>query len=48
VAALWAVAALAVIGGKGVLRFVSIRTVRFVTAGLLVVLAGYAGWQALR
>ncbi len=47
-AALWAVAALAVIGGQGVLRFVSIRTVRFVTAGLLVVLAGYAGWQAVR
>ena len=45
---LWAVAALAVIGGQGVLRFVSIRTVRFVTAGLLVLLAGYAGWQAVR
>ncbi len=44
--ALWAVAALAVIGGQGVLRFVSIRTVRFVTAGLLVALACYAGWQA--
>ncbi|MGO9343259.1 MAG: TMEM165/GDT1 family protein [Acidimicrobiales bacterium] len=47
-AALWAVAALAVIGGQGMLRFVSIRTVRFVTAGLLVALAGYAGWQAFR
>lgn len=46
--ALWAVAALAVIGGQGVLRFVSIKTVRFVTAGLLVALAGYAGWQAVR
>jgi putative Ca2+/H+ antiporter (TMEM165/GDT1 family) len=48
VAALWAVAALAVIGGRGVLRFVNIRTVRFVTAGILVVLAAYAGWQAVR
>jgi putative Ca2+/H+ antiporter (TMEM165/GDT1 family) len=48
VLALWAVAALAVIGGQGVLRVVNIRTVRFVTAGLLVVLAGFAGWQALR
>ena len=47
-AALWAVAALAVIGGQGILRFVSIMTVRFVTAGLLVLLAGYAGWQAIR
>jgi putative Ca2+/H+ antiporter (TMEM165/GDT1 family) len=47
-AALWAVAALAVIGGRGVLRFVNIRTVRFVTAGILVALAGYAGWQAVR
>lgn len=48
IAALWAVAALAVIGGRGVLRFVNIRTVRFVTAGILVALAGYAGWQAVR
>ncbi len=47
-AALWVVAALAVIGGQGILRFVSIRTVRFVTAVLLVCLAGYAGWEALR
>lgn len=47
IAALWAVAALAVIGGRGVLRFVNIRTVRFVTAGILVALAGYAGWQAV-
>src|SRR5450759_957142 len=36
------------IDGQGVLRVVNIRTVRFVTAGLLVVLAGFAGWQALR
>jgi putative Ca2+/H+ antiporter (TMEM165/GDT1 family) len=48
VSALWTVAALAVIGGQSVLRFVSIRTVRFVTAGLLVILAGYTGWQAIR
>jgi putative Ca2+/H+ antiporter (TMEM165/GDT1 family) len=48
VLALWTVAALAVIGGQSVLRVVNIRTVRFVTAGLLVVLAGFAGWQALR
>ncbi len=46
--ALWAVAALAVIGGQGILRVVNIRTVRLVTAAILVGLAGWAGWQALR
>jgi putative Ca2+/H+ antiporter (TMEM165/GDT1 family) len=48
VLALWTVAALAVIGGQGLLRFVNIRTVRFVTAGLLVLLAGVVGFPALR
>jgi len=48
VLALWTVAALAVIGGQGLLRFVNIRTVRFVTAGLLLLLAGVVGFQALR
>jgi putative Ca2+/H+ antiporter (TMEM165/GDT1 family) len=48
VLALWAVAALAVIGGQSVLRVVNIRTVRIITAVVLVALAGWAGWQALR
>ena len=48
VLAMWVVAALAVIGGKSVLRFVNIATVRVVTAVVLVGLAGFAGWQALR
>jgi Ca2+/H+ antiporter, TMEM165/GDT1 family len=48
VLALWAVAALAVIGGQSVLRVVNIRTVRVVTAVVLVALAGYASWEALR
>jgi len=48
VLALWAVAAVAVIGGQSLLRFVNIRTIRIVTAVILVVLAGLAGWQALR
>jgi Ca2+/H+ antiporter, TMEM165/GDT1 family len=48
VLALWTVAALAVIGGQSLLRVVNIRTVRFVTAGLLLALAGYTGWLALR
>ena len=46
--ALWVVAALAVIGGQGILRVVNVRTVRIVTAAILVGLAGWAGWQALR
>jgi Ca2+/H+ antiporter, TMEM165/GDT1 family len=46
--ALWAVAGLAVIGGQSLLRFINIKTLRIVTAVVLVVLAGVAGWQALR
>jgi len=42
------VAALAVIGGQGLLRFVNMRTLRFVTAGVLVVLGGIVAWQALK
>jgi putative Ca2+/H+ antiporter (TMEM165/GDT1 family) len=48
VAALWAVAAIAVIGGQGLLRFVDIATVRRITVVVLVALAAYAGWSALR
>jgi putative Ca2+/H+ antiporter (TMEM165/GDT1 family) len=48
VAALWVVGALAVIGGQGLLRWVDIRTVRRITAGVLVALAGYATWSAVR
>jgi Ca2+/H+ antiporter, TMEM165/GDT1 family len=45
VLALWAVAAVAVIGGQSLLRFVNIRTIRIVTAVILVVLAALAGWE---
>jgi putative Ca2+/H+ antiporter (TMEM165/GDT1 family) len=48
VAALWAVAGLAVVGGQSLLRFVNIRTVRLVTAVVLVGLAGFAAWEAIR
>ncbi|HEX3542188.1 MAG TPA: TMEM165/GDT1 family protein [Acidimicrobiales bacterium] len=48
VAALWAVAAIAVIGGQGLLRWINIATVRKVTAVVLVVLAAFAAWTALR
>src|SRR5581483_6065285 len=44
--ALWAVAAIAVIGGRGLLRRLDIRTVRRVTAVVLFVLAGLAVWSA--
>jgi putative Ca2+/H+ antiporter (TMEM165/GDT1 family) len=46
--ALWAVAGLAVVGGQSLLRFVNIKTVRLVTAVVLVALAGLATWDALR
>ncbi len=45
-AALWAVAAIAVTGGSGLLRWVSIGRVRRVTAVILVCLAAYAAWSA--
>jgi Ca2+/H+ antiporter, TMEM165/GDT1 family len=46
--ALWTVAGLAVIGGQSLLRFINVKTLRIVTAVVLVTLAGVAGWQALR
>ncbi|HET9078336.1 MAG TPA: TMEM165/GDT1 family protein [Acidimicrobiales bacterium] len=48
IAALWAVAAIAVTGGNALLRWVSIRRVRQLTAVVLVVLAAYAAWTAVR
>jgi putative Ca2+/H+ antiporter (TMEM165/GDT1 family) len=42
------VAAVAVIGGQGLLRFINIKTLWIVTAVVLVALAGFAGWEALR
>jgi putative Ca2+/H+ antiporter (TMEM165/GDT1 family) len=48
VAALWLVAALAVVGGQGLLRWVPVANVRKATAAVLVVLALVAAWSALR
>ena len=48
VVALWAVAAIAVVSGQGVLRYVNIATVRRVTAVILVALAVWAFWSAVR
>jgi putative Ca2+/H+ antiporter (TMEM165/GDT1 family) len=46
--ALWAVAALAVIGGQSLLRFVDIKTVRIATAVVLLGLSGWAIWEAVK
>jgi Ca2+/H+ antiporter, TMEM165/GDT1 family len=48
VAALWAVAALAVVGGQSLLKVINIRTVRIVTAVVLFALAGFSAWEAVR
>jgi putative Ca2+/H+ antiporter (TMEM165/GDT1 family) len=36
------------VGGQSLLRFINIKTVRLVTAVVLVALAGLATWEALR
>jgi Ca2+/H+ antiporter, TMEM165/GDT1 family len=46
--ALWAVAGIAVLGGQALLRFVDVPTIRKVTAGVLVALAGYSIYLASR
>ncbi len=46
--ALWSVAGLAVAGGQSVLKWVKVSTVRRVTSGVLVLLAGYSAWSAVR
>jgi putative Ca2+/H+ antiporter (TMEM165/GDT1 family) len=47
VLALWTVAAIAVVGGQGLLRYISVRTVRRVTGVLLAALAIYAVVHAI-
>jgi putative Ca2+/H+ antiporter (TMEM165/GDT1 family) len=46
--ALWAVAAVAVLSGQTLLRFISVTTIRRVTAVVLVALAGYSTYLAVR
>lgn len=48
VVALWLVAAIAVASGQTLLRFVKVSTIRKVTAVVLVLLAGYSIWSAVR
>ena len=47
VVALWAVAAVAVIGGSSLLRLISVRTLRLVTAVILLGLAAYSTVTAI-
>lgn len=46
-AALWSVAALAVVSGQGLLRYVSMVVVRRITGVVLLLLAAVAAWSAL-
>jgi putative Ca2+/H+ antiporter (TMEM165/GDT1 family) len=46
--ALWAVAALAIVGGKTLLKFLDVVTIRRITAVVLTGLAAYTAWLALR
>jgi putative Ca2+/H+ antiporter (TMEM165/GDT1 family) len=45
--ALWAVAAIAVTTGTGILRYVNVRTVRVLTGAVLVLLATYTATKAI-
>ncbi len=47
VLALWTVAAIAVVSGQGLLRFVKISVVRRITGVVLLALAAYAAWSAI-
>lgn len=47
VLALWAVAGIAVLGGRGLLRVINVTLIRAGTSVLLAGLAGYAAWTAL-
>jgi putative Ca2+/H+ antiporter (TMEM165/GDT1 family) len=46
--ALFAVAAIAVVGGQALPRFVNIATIRKVTAVVLLALAAFSLWTAVR
>jgi putative Ca2+/H+ antiporter (TMEM165/GDT1 family) len=46
--ALWAVAGIAVASGQTLLRFINVTTIRKITAGVLVALALYSAFEAIR
>jgi putative Ca2+/H+ antiporter (TMEM165/GDT1 family) len=45
---LWAVAAVAVTSGQGLLRYLPLSRIRYITAAVLVVLAGLSAYSAIR
>jgi putative Ca2+/H+ antiporter (TMEM165/GDT1 family) len=47
-AALWTVAAVAVVSGQGLLKVLNLGTIRFVTAAILLALGVYAAVTAAR
>lgn len=48
VLALWAVAGIAVVSGQTLLRYLNVSTLRKITAGVLLVLAAYSAYLAIR
>ena len=48
IVALWLVAAIAVASGQTLLRFVNVATIRKITAAVLVALAAYSAYSAIR
>jgi putative Ca2+/H+ antiporter (TMEM165/GDT1 family) len=48
VLALWSIAALAVMSGQGLLRFLPLRLIRYITAAVLLVMAALTVYSALR
>jgi Ca2+/H+ antiporter, TMEM165/GDT1 family len=47
-AGLWFVAGVAVIGGQSLMRFINVKTLRYITAVALVGLAAFEAWEAAR
>ena len=47
-AALWAVAGIAVVGGQSLLKVINVKTLRIVTAVVLIGLAGFTAWEAVK
>jgi putative Ca2+/H+ antiporter (TMEM165/GDT1 family) len=46
--ALWAVAGIAVLSGQTLLRFINVTTIRKITAVVLIALAGYSAYLAIK
>lgn len=48
VLALWAVAAIGIVGGRTLMRYVPLKLITKVAAGVMLVLAGFSGYEAIR